>query len=161
MTRDVMISIRGLQFQEDEAEDNIETVQQGEYFFRNGSHFLLYDEYMEDFREPARSVIRIREGEMTLTRKGLLNVQMNFSQGKKTLKRYQTPYGSMTIGLDTDRVECRATERALCVEVDYALEANYQYVADCHIRIEVREKGGERFDFFDEERGESEEWIGS
>ena len=142
MTRDVMISIRGLQFLEDEAEDNIETVQQGEYFFRNGSHFLLYDEYMEDFREPARSVIRIREGEMTLT-------------------RYQTPYGSMTIGLDTDRVECRTTERALCVEVDYALEANYQYVADCHIRIEVREKGGERFDFFDEERGESEEWIGS
>ena len=33
-----MISICGLQFLEDETDDNIETVQQGEYFFRNGFH---------------------------------------------------------------------------------------------------------------------------
>ena len=134
MTRNVMISIRGLQFLEDETDDNIETVQQGEYFFRNGSHFLLYEEYLEDFPEPVKSVIRIRGNELTLTRKGPLNVQMNFTQGKKTLTRYRTPYGAMTI---------------------------YQYVADCTIRIEAREKGGERFDFFDENKGESEEWIGS
>ena len=90
-----------------------------------------------------------------------MNGQMNFAQGKKTLTRYQTPYGVMTIGLDTDRVECQVSESGLSIEVDYALEANYQYVADCRIQIEVREKGGERFDFFDEEKGESEEWIGS
>lgn len=161
MTRNVMISIRGLQFLEDETDDNIETVQQGEYFFRNGSHFLLYEEYLEDFPEPVKSVIRIRGNELTLTRKGPLNVQMNFTQGKKTLTRYRTPYGAMTIGLDTDRVECRAENNGLFVEVEYVLEANYQYVADCTIRIEAREKGGERFDFFDENKGESEEWIGS
>ena len=46
MTRNVMISIRGLQFLEDETDDNIETVQQGEYIFRNGSHILLYEEYL-------------------------------------------------------------------------------------------------------------------
>ena len=156
-----MISIRGLQFLEDETDDDIETVQQGEYFFRNGSHFLLYEEYLEDFPEPVKSVIRIRGKEMTLTRKGPLNVQMNFTQGKKTLTRYRTPYGAMTIGLDTDRVECRAENNGLFVEVEYVLEANYQYVADCTIRVEAREKGGERFDFFDEQKGESEEWIGS
>ena len=161
MTRDVMISICGLQFLEDGMDDDIETVQQGQYFFRSGSHFLLYDEYLEDFREPVKSVIRIRGRELTLTRRGPMNVQMNFAQGKKTLTRYQTPYGVMTIGLDTDRVECQVSESGLSIEVDYALEANYQYVADWRIQIEVREKGGERFDFFDEEKGESEEWIGS
>ena len=46
MTRDVMISICGLQFLEDGMDDDIETVQQGQYFFRSGSHFLLYDEYL-------------------------------------------------------------------------------------------------------------------
>ena len=49
----------------------------------------------------------------------------------------------------------------MSIDVEYALEANYQYVADCRIQSEVREKGGERFDFFDEEKGEAEEWIGS
>ena len=161
MTRDVMISICGLQFLEDGMDDDIETVQQGQYFFRSGSHFLLYDEYLADFRAPVSRAIRIRGRELTLTRRGPMNVQMNFAQGKKTLTRYQTPYGVMTIGLDTDRVECQVSESGLSIEVDYALEANYQYVADCRIQIEVREKGGERFDFFDEEKGESEEWIGS
>ena len=47
MTKDVMISIRGLQFMEGEDGDNIETVQQGEYYERNGARYLLYDEYME------------------------------------------------------------------------------------------------------------------
>lgn len=90
MTKDVMISIRGLQFMEGEDGDNIETVQQGEYYERNGARYLLYDEYMEGFPEPVKNMLRIRDGEMTLTKRGILNVQMNFEAGKKTLARYQT-----------------------------------------------------------------------
>ena len=146
MTKDVMISVRGLQFMEDESEDNIETVQQGEYYRRNGSHYLLYNEYMEGFREPARNLLRFKNGELSLNKKGLVNVQMLFSEGKKNVTSYQTPYGSIMIGLDTRRVVCRQEEHALFLEVDYTLEANYQYVADCHIQIEAREKGAEPFE---------------
>lgn len=141
MTKDVIISIRGLQFMEGDGEDDIETVQQGEYYFRNGSHFLLFDEYMEGFREPSRTMLRFKEKELTLTKRGLLNVQMVFEEKKKNLSHYQTPYGMILIGLDTDRVEYAVKEHELRLEVDYVLEANYQYVADCHIVINVREKG--------------------
>lgn len=141
-----MIAVRGLQFMEDDSEDNIETVQQGEYYQRNGSHFLLYDEYMEGFREPVKNLLRFKNGELSLTKKGLVNVQMLFSEGKKNLTSYKTPYGAIMIGLDTRRVECREEEHALHLEVDYTLEANYQYVADCHIQIEAREKGKEPFE---------------
>lgn len=140
MTKDVMISIRGLQFMENASEDDIETVQQGEYFYRNGSHFLLFDEYMEGFREPAKNVLRFKNREFSLTKRGLLNVQMLFSEGKKNLSHYRTPYGMIMIGLDTSRVEIFEKEKELRLEVDYALEANYQYVADCRIVVEVREK---------------------
>lgn len=141
MTKDVMISIRGLQFMEGEDGDNIETVQQGEYYEKNGVDFLLYDEYLEGFPEPVKNMIRIRDREMTLTKRGILNVQMNFEAGKKTLTRYQTPYGAIMIGLDTTRVACMKEEHCMIVEVDYTLEANYQYVADCRIRIKAAEKG--------------------
>lgn len=142
MTKDVMISIRGLQFMEGDAEDNIETVQQGEYYFRNGSHYLLFDEYMEGFREPVKTMLRFKNRELTLTRRGLLSVQMLFEEGKKNLSSYRTPYGMIMIGLDTSRVEWQVEQDSLHLEVDYALEANYQYVADCHIVIEAKEKGG-------------------
>lgn len=141
MTKDVMISIRGLQFMESDTEDNIETMQQGEYYFRNGSHYLLFDEYMEGFKEPVKNILRFKKDEMTLTKRGILNVQMNFRTGKKNLSGYQTPYGTIMIGLDTGRVEFWEQEHELRLEADYVLEANYQYVADCRIRIEAWEKG--------------------
>lgn len=54
MTKDVVISVRGLQVMDNESAEDIETVQQGEYFERNGSIFLLYDEYYEGFDEPVK-----------------------------------------------------------------------------------------------------------
>ncbi len=141
MTKDVMISIRGLQFMENVAGDDVETVQQGEYYFKNGNHYLLFDEYMEGFREPAKNVMRFREKELSLTKRGLLNVQMFFDEGKKSLSQYRTPFGGIMIGLDTGRVEVIEKEDGIRLEVDYALEANYQYVADCRIVVEATEKG--------------------
>ena len=134
MTKDVVISVRGLQVMDNESAEDIETVQQGEYFERNGSIFLLYDEYY------VKNVMKIRENEMTLTKRGIINVQMNFEAGKKNLTRYQTPYGVMMIGLDTSRVVCLQEEKSLAIEIDYTLEANYQYVSDSKIRIMVRER---------------------
>ena len=140
MTKDVVISVRGLQVMDNESAEDIETVQQGEYFERNGSIFLLYDEYYEGFDEPVKNVMKIRGNEMTLTKRGIINVQMNFEAGKKNLTRYQTPYGVMMIGLDTSRVVCLQEEKSLAIEIDYTLEANYQYVSDSKIRIMVRER---------------------
>lgn len=140
MNRDVIISVSGLQFLENVSQDSIETVQQGEYFFRNGSHFLLYDEYLEGFSEPVKNTLRIRDREFLLTKRGLINVQMLFVEGRKNLAQYRTPYGTVMVGLDTGRMALESGEDKLCLEVDYTLEANYQYVADCQIRIEARQR---------------------
>ena len=141
MTKDVMISIRGLQFMEGEDGDDIETVQQGEYYEKNGADFLLYDEYLGRISGACQKCDTYPGQGDDADKAGILNVQMNFEVGKKTLTRYQTPYGVIMIGLDTTRVACMKEERCMIVEVDYTLEANYQYVADCRIRIKAAEKG--------------------
>ena len=45
MTKDVVISVRGLQVMDNESAEDIETVQQGEYFERNGSKMCIRDRY--------------------------------------------------------------------------------------------------------------------
>ena len=136
MTKDVVISVRGLQVMDNESAEDIETVQQGEYFERNGSIFLLYDEYYEGFDEPVKNVMKIRGNEMTL----MMDMTLQQVMKEKNLTRYQTPYGVMMIGLDTSRVVCLQEEKSLAIEIDYTLEANYQYVSDSKIRIMVRER---------------------
>lgn len=141
MTKNVLLSIQGLQYQEealnDEELDKIEIICPGEYYFRNQAHFILYEEQDDDFEEPVKNMIKVRGNEFTLTKKGPMNVQMVFTEGKKTMTDYATPFGNLMIALDTSKVMVEETEDKIKIHIDYALEANYQFIADCRIDIEV------------------------
>ena len=50
---------------------------------------------------------------------------------------YVTPFGNIMIALDTDKIVVEETEEELKIHIDYGLEANYQYIADCHITVIV------------------------
>ena len=146
MTKDVLVSIQGLQFADsevkqavsDEELDLIETICPGEYYYKNGAHFILYEEVLEDFPEPVRNVIKLRDKEFTLIKKGPVNVQMVFSEGKKTMTDYFTPFGNILIALDTKEVGVQENEDCINIHITYGLEANYQFIADCNITIAVK-----------------------
>lgn len=141
MTKDVVIAIRGLQFMEGDSDDEIETLQRGQYYEKNGSRFLVFDEYMEGFKEPAKNVMRFKNNEMTLTKRGLINVQLDFEEGKKNLTSYRTPFGVIMLGVDTRKVCVEEKEDELTLHIDYVLEADYQFVADCQISVCARSVG--------------------
>ena len=59
MTKDVLLSIKGLQIGENEQNDTIEVISPGDYYFRNGKHFFMYEEVMEGQKESTRNMIKI------------------------------------------------------------------------------------------------------
>ncbi len=141
MTKDVMLSIRGLQFDHGPESEEIETIQWGQYYKRNGTHYVLFDELMEGFQEPVHNTIKFKNHEMNLTKKGLLNVSMVFEEDKKNMTNYRTPYGNLLIGLDTSRVSFTEKEDEIKVSVEYTLDVNYEYLADCSIEIKIEPSG--------------------
>lgn len=146
MTKNVIVSIQGLQFdaaQNDEELDKIETIYPGEYYFRNQAHYILYDECLEGQDEPVKNMIKIKPQELVITKKGPVNVQMVFNEGKKTITSYITPFGNMLIAMDTTKLDIEENADDMLVHIEYALEANYQYVADCNIRVEIKSNGEE------------------
>ncbi|HJC22236.1 MAG TPA: DUF1934 domain-containing protein [Candidatus Eisenbergiella merdavium] len=141
MTKEVMLTIRGLQFDQGPDSEEIETVQWGKYYKKDGTHYIIYDEMMEGFEEPVRNIIKIRKQEMNLTKRGAVNVYMAFEECKKNVTNYLTPYGSLLIGMDTRRVKFSEGEEEIRLLVEYALEVNYEYLADCRIEIRVQPAG--------------------
>lgn len=141
MTKEVLVTIQGLQFDaestNDEEMDKIESIYPGEYYLRSGSHYILYEELMEGETTPIKNVIKLRDKEFTLTKKGIINTQMVFTEGKKNMTSYVTPFGNIMIALDTEKIEVEETEEELKIHIDYGLEANYQYIADCQITVIV------------------------
>ena len=145
MTKEVMISIRGIQFEEGVDGEKIESIQKGEYYNRNDMHYILFEEIVEGMDDPVKSMIKFKEGEMHLNKKGPINVTMDFLEDKKTLTDYRTPFGSLVIGLEAKKVNFEEEEKRILLDVDYTLEVNYEPLANCKIRVDIRSMDGEAF----------------
>ena len=140
MNKEVLISIRGLQFEEGTDENKIETITAGDYYKKNDYHYVVYDELTEGFEESTKNIIKFNDRELYLTKHGLVNVHMVFEENKKNITNYVTPYGSILIGIETEKVDLKEEEKRIRVDVLYSLEVNYEHLADCNIVMDIRDK---------------------
>lgn len=147
MTKDILVSICGMQFmaEDDGDADPVEIIAPGEYYNKNGKHYVLYDELMEGFEETTKNVIKISENCLDITKKGVANVHMIFEKNKKNVTHYYTPFGSILVGIDAKQVEITETEDLIDVKVNYDLEVNYEFLANCNITMKIQAKGTREF----------------
>lgn len=144
MTKQVLISISGLQF-ENEEESPVEVITAGEYYFKNGKHYVVYNEVQEGFTETTRNMIRIQDSMLEITKKGLINVNMLFEKNKKNTTFYETPFGNIMVGLLAKEIDITETESRIHVEVEYLLEMNYEPLADYRVVLDIMSKTAENF----------------
>ena len=141
MTEDVMISMRGLQFDQSEIDaENVETIIIGKYFFEEetGCHHIEYDEMLEGFDESTHNILEFGEQSLELTRSGLINVHMVFDVSHKNLTNYVTPFGAILIGIDTQKIHITQEPEEITVDVEYTLDINYEYLSNCKIEIKIK-----------------------
>lgn len=135
MTKEVLIAIRGMQFEGSTDPESIEVIQKGQYYQRNGSHYLVYEEPVEETGDKILNRIKFKNGEVQVTKKGAVNTMLSFKENEKNMTNYETPFGNLIMGINTQKINLKMNESQLEVLVDYALDINYEYVADCKINI--------------------------
>ena len=141
MTKDVIIRICGLQAGPETDGEPIEMIVTGEYFYKNNKHYILYEEVTEGESQITKNRIKISDGKMELTKNGVVNVHMVFEENVKNITHYYTPYGSLTMGIDGKKVDIKESEEEMDIAVEYGLEMNQEFVADCNITINIKSKG--------------------
>lgn len=138
MTKNVIVSISGLQFAEENDSEPVEVITTGDYYKKNGKHYIVYDEVMEGLDGITKNMIKVQENCLDITKKGVSNVHMLFEKNKKNVTYYYTPYGSLLIGIDAKKIDVQEEEHSLHISVDYALEINYEHMADCTITMKIQ-----------------------
>lgn len=143
MTKEILLALKGLQLENGEGGQELETITAADYYLKNGSHYVLYEEVTEGFDDVTKNMIKFKDDCFEVTKRGLVNVHMVFEENKKNMTSYATPFGNILIGIDTESVFVEEQEKQIRVQVDYTLEANYQYLADCKIEMTIcpREEG--------------------
>lgn len=140
MTKDVFLSLKGLQMESGEEAQEMETITAADYYRKKDSHYVVYEEMTEGFHETTKNMIKFKDSCLEVSKKGLINVHMVFEKNKKNMTSYMTPYGNILIGIDTESISLKENEDQIRLEVEYSLDANYQHLADCKIELEIRSR---------------------
>lgn len=144
MNKRVSVRITGLHsFAEEDDQDNIEVINFGSYYKKNGKHYVKYEEPLDKTGMGTSNILKVSEGEVELISKGAANTHMMFCLGKKNINFYATPFGGMNVGVDTYEMHIEETEDRLAVSLKYGLEINLDYVATCNVNIVVESAGEE------------------
>lgn len=143
MTKDVLVSIRGMQFMgiDEEPDEPIEIMTGGNYYFRNGSHYVKYEEVFEGFDGTTSNLVKIRPSCIEVHKKGAANVHMIFEENKKNITYYETPFGKIQMGLSTTQIAVTEEEERMQVRIEYTLDMNDSYVADCTLDMKISSRG--------------------
>ena len=137
MNKEVLISIKGLQYDVDE-EDPVEVISVGDYYRRNGKHYLRYDEISEDHEGVSSCTMKFRDKQLDIIKLGPANVHMVFEEGVKTNTMYHTPFGEIQVGILTNQMEIKESEDEITVKIHYSLDINYAHLSECEIDIVVK-----------------------
>ncbi len=129
MEKEVIISIKGMQKYENAEPDTIELVTGGR-LERDGESFTLsYQESAVTGMDGTLTTFQIEPERVTLLRVGEYTSQMVFQEGRRHMSMYNTPYGTMSIGVNTRHLTAQVGESGGDIEIDYAIEIDHT-VAD-------------------------------
>lgn len=151
MTKEVLVRIAGLHFDvvekdrtdfQEIEDEKIEIVVPGQYFLKNGKHYILYEEIEESGLGVTKNTLKvIGNHRVEMKKSGVLTSHMVFEKGRKHVTSYKTPYGQMQIGTDTKELSVTSEEEKIRILVRYTLEAEGEAVTESRIRIEVVPRG--------------------
>lgn len=150
MTKNVLVHILGRQREKFSGEEKmdlrktveetslIETKNKASYYFKKGSHYILYEEPVEDFQGVIKNRIKITGNDkVEIKKSGLTDSHMIFEEGKNIQSLYRTPYGEMLMGVDTRQVLVRVEEEQIEVKLVYEIWVNEEPLSDCEIVMNI------------------------
>ena len=137
----MIISIKGVQRYENADPDTMELVTAGRLEREGNSYTLSYQESELTGLEGTLTTFQIEKDRITLMRVGEVNSQMVFEEGRRHLSMYDTPYGALSVGINTRKMRAELDARGGSIEIDYAIEIDHALAGQNLFRIHVREKG--------------------
>ena len=85
MTKDILVSISGLQVSPEMESDTVEVISPGEYYYRNDKHFVVYEEAIDGKTETVKNMVKLSKDCVEVTKKGPARIHMIFEKNKKNI----------------------------------------------------------------------------
>lgn len=138
MGKKAIISVGSKQIgNEDEA---IEIITQGEFYEKENCYYAVYEETALSGMEGTTTTLKIKPNEFSLIRMGTTNAKMKFKNNKKEVSMYNTPYGTLELLIETNKLNIDVNNEGGKVFIDYDMSLQGQKSLKTILKIDIKTK---------------------
>ena len=135
-----MLSIRGEQYFDGIDPDETELMTEGTMTLTEDGMVLSYQETALTGMEGTTTRFQIQGPRVILTRSGTVNSQMVFEEGRQHTSLYETPFGELSVDIQTSVLKHNLTERGGLMEIKYSIAVEHTVTGRNCFKIRVRRK---------------------
>ncbi len=136
----VMLSIRGEQYFDGIDPDAQELMTEGTMTLTEDGMVLAYEETALTGMEGTTTRFQVQGSRVILTRSGTVNSQMVFEEGRQHTSLYETPFGELSVDIQTSVLKHNLTERGGLMEIKYSIVVEHTVTGRNCFKIRVRRK---------------------
>ena len=140
----VMISVRGEQYFDDVDPDATELTTEGTLELTEEGLLLTYQETALTGMEGTTTTFEVSGPQVILRRVGSVNSQMVFEEGRQHTSLYETPYGELSVDIQTSALRHNLSERGGLLEIKYSIAVEHTVTGRNSFKIRVKAKVRER-----------------
>ena len=136
----VTLFIRGEQYFDDVDPDATELVTEGTLELMEEGLRLTYQETSLTGMEGTTATFEITGPQVTLRRAGTVNSQMVFEEGRQHTSLYETPYGELSVDIQTSALRHNLSDRGGLLEIRYSIAVEHTVTGRNSFKIRVKRK---------------------
>ena len=129
----VLLFIRGEQYFDDVDPDATELTTEG-------TLELTYQETALTGMEGTTTTFEVSGPQVILRRVGSVNSQMVFEEGRQHTSLYETPYGELSVDIQTSALRHNLSERGGLLEIKYSIAVEHTVTGRNSFKIRVKRK---------------------
>ena len=118
---------------------NIELTTTGNYSRINGRWALLYDEMSEDKTAVIKTMIKVDDKSVTITRNGEGSSKLIMTEGERNMCHYRTQFGDILLGVYCNEVNNELSDSGGKILMSYTLDVNASVLSENKVTIKIRE----------------------
>ncbi len=136
----VLLSIRGEQYFDGIDPDATELMTEGTMELTEEGMVLSYQETELTGMEGTTTTFEVKGPRVVLTRMGKVNSQMIFEEGRQHTSLYETPFGELTVDIQTSVLKHNLSQRGGVMEIKYSIAVEHTVTGRNSFKIRVKRK---------------------
>ena len=135
MVKNAVITVQSRVSVEDEF---IEVITPGKFYITKSGYKVEYDETELSGMEGTKTTMIIKEKYFKLNRVGTTETNMEFEKNTQSLSLYKTPFGAMSVVVDTKDIEINMDDNGGTIHILYTLNVEGQQLIETDLNVIIK-----------------------